>query len=106
MIPSRKIARQAFIALPIAGMAYTWAADYLSAFGGDLGKVLSKGTIAGGLATAIEFAASQATRDAGKRLESELWSRWDGPPSVHFLRHRDTSFDSVTKADTTDALSS
>jgi hypothetical protein len=84
-----------FIAAPLAGMAYTWMPDHLD---GDILKALTKGTIAVGVAAAVAFITAQMTRDMGKKLEGRLWPKWDGAPSVRFLRHRDASLDGVTKA--------
>lgn len=44
------------------------------------------------------FALAQLTRDAGKRIEPALWASWGGPPSVRFLRHRDTTIAAGSKA--------
>ena len=85
------------IALPLALICYTWMPDSFAVLEGGLGKALSKGALASGLFAAVAFVVSQATRDAGKRLEARLWPEWDGSPSVRFLRHRDTAIDSVTK---------
>jgi len=31
----------------------------------------------------------QISRDAGKRLEPQLWDSWGGPPTTRLLRHKD-----------------
>ena len=85
------------IALPLALIGYTWMPDSFAVLEGGLGKALSKGALASGLFAAVAFVVSQATRDAGKRLETRLWPEWDGSPSVRFLRHRDAAIDAVTK---------
>jgi hypothetical protein len=33
----------------------------------------------------------QLGRDAGKRLQADLWRSWGGPPATALLRHRETS---------------
>lgn len=43
------------------------------------------------------FVLAQLTRDAGKRIEPALWASWGGPPSVRFLRHRDTTIAAGSK---------
>ena len=55
--------------------------------------------LGGGAFLAIgAFVLAQLTRDAGKRIEPALWTCWDGPPSVRFLRHRDTTIAAGSKA--------
>ena len=41
---------------------------------------------------------SNVARDAGKGIESRLWSAWDGKPSMAMLRHRDTRIAASVKA--------
>lgn len=40
---------------------------------------------------------SRIARDAGKRIQNELFDKWGGMPSVQLLRHRDTRIDPHTK---------
>lgn len=40
---------------------------------------------------------SFVVRYCGRKLESSLWSKWDGPPSTKFLRWRDSFFESAYK---------
>lgn len=55
--------------------------------------------LGGGVFLAIgAFVLAQLTRDAGKRIEPELWASWDGPPSVRMLRHRDTTMAGGSKS--------
>ena len=35
--------------------------------------------------------------ELGKRLETRLWQRWLGPPTVRFLRHSNEEFNAVTR---------
>lgn len=44
------------------------------------------------------FFLSQLARDAGKQREKTLFQEWGGLPSVAVFRHRDSRFDSITKA--------
>lgn len=39
---------------------------------------------------------TQLARERGKKLESALYARWDGKPSVAMLRHRDTRLNAPT----------
>lgn len=43
------------------------------------------------------FLLMSLSRDMGKRLEPSLYSEWGGKPTTQLLRHRDTTFDHVTK---------
>lgn len=40
---------------------------------------------------------TQVGRDRGKKLEPELYTSWDGMPSVSLLRHRDSRISTITK---------
>lgn len=47
---------------------------------------------AGGLLLGvILIVASQLARDAGRRIQPDLWARWGGSPTVQLLRHRSTN---------------
>jgi len=35
----------------------------------------------------ISYLLGQIAADAGKRLEKNLWTKWQGPPTTRFLRH-------------------
>jgi hypothetical protein len=48
------------------------------------------------LAAAYLFAG--IARSAGKRIEDDLFRKWDGVPTTAMLRQRDTTLDAVTKA--------
>jgi len=43
------------------------------------------------------YVLSRAVRDAGKRLQDELFKKWGGAPVTQLLRHRDQHFDAHTK---------
>jgi hypothetical protein len=44
------------------------------------------------------YALGRASRDAGKRIQEDLFLKWGGPPTTQLLRHRDLTFDPHTKA--------
>jgi hypothetical protein len=44
------------------------------------------------------YALGRVARDAGKRLQDELFAKWGGPPTTQLLRHGDTMIDAHTKA--------
>jgi hypothetical protein len=44
------------------------------------------------------FLLAQLARDAGKKRERALFTRWGGMPSVAIFRHRDPRLDAITKA--------
>ena len=46
----------------------------------------------------MSYAAGQFAAEFGKRLESGLWRKWDGPPTTRFLRHGDGEFNPATRA--------
>lgn len=50
-----------------------------------------------GCLAALASLLSHLARDIGKRREPKLFSRWDGAPSVRFLRHRDTTLPEATR---------
>jgi hypothetical protein len=51
----------------------------------------------GGFAFLV-YVVSHASRERGRRIETALWESWGGAPSRQMLRHRDPTFDPVTKA--------
>lgn len=53
----------------------------------------------------ISFLLSQIGADFGKRLEKDLWLKWDGPPTTRFLRHGNNEFNEVTRGRIHDKLS-
>lgn len=59
----------------------------------DLGEL----TFAGILGLAVLTLLAQLGRDRGKRLEPALFRSWGGPPTTRLLRHRDDTFDPITK---------
>jgi hypothetical protein len=77
------------VALPVAGVAYTWAPFALT---------WAKGSAAAAALGAAAYTLSHVTRDAGKRLEERLLVKWGGWPSTAVLRHRDSTFDEISKA--------
>lgn len=44
------------------------------------------------------FLLTQLARDAGKKHEASLFTKWGGLPSIAIFRHRDARLDAVTKA--------
>lgn len=77
------------VALPFATIAYAWS---------PFDVTLAKGSLALTVFIAVGYALSHLVRDAGKRLEERLLVAWGGWPSTAVLRHRDTTFDAVTKS--------
>ena len=65
-----------------------WFPDDVTLLGGLLGLI---GLFGGAIGLA------QIARDRGKRLQSELFKRWGGAPSVLILRHRDCHINPNTK---------
>ncbi len=57
---------------------------------GALGSLLAS--------TGAAFFLGQFGRHFGKKKQSTLWSRWDGPPTTRFLRHRNTQFNAIQRA--------
>lgn len=45
----------------------------------------------------VSFLLGQFGADFGKRLESNLWHLWDGPPTTRFLRHGNSEFNENTR---------
>jgi hypothetical protein len=43
------------------------------------------------------FLLTQLARDAGKKHEASLFTKWGGLPSIAIFRHRDTRLDAITK---------
>jgi hypothetical protein len=50
------------------------------------------------IALAVCFVLSQVARELGKREEKSLLAKWGALPSTSILRHRDSTFDPLTKA--------
>lgn len=44
------------------------------------------------------YALGRIARDAGKRIQDDLFGKWGGAPTTQLLRHRDTRIDTHTKA--------
>jgi hypothetical protein len=44
------------------------------------------------------FLLTQLARDAGKKHEASLFTKWGGLPSIAIFKHRDTRLDAITKA--------
>jgi hypothetical protein len=79
----------AIVALPIAVTMTSWAplpTEWAKWLTGTVGFSF------------IIYIAAHISRERGKRLEQQLWKSWGGAPSRTMLRHRDPSFDPVTKA--------
>jgi hypothetical protein len=55
--------------------------------------ILAVGVGGGGAFFVAHFA-----RDAGDKIQAQLFKDWDGMPSVAILRHRDKTIDRITKA--------
>ena len=55
----------------------------------------------GGLASfvflPISYLCRQIGGDFGKKRESALWDKWDGPPTTRLLRHGNTEFNQITR---------
>lgn len=43
------------------------------------------------------YALSFLVRHYGKKIEPDLWAKWDGPPSTRFMRWRDQTWNAVLK---------
>lgn len=63
------------------------------------GQVWQKAILALCGTCGVPFLIANITRDAGKKLEAKLVSKWGGMPSTIMLRHSDSYFDSHTKKD-------
>jgi len=59
----------------------------------SLAQFLSSGVVL----VILVYTASFLVRYLGRRIESAIWRRWDGPPSTRFLRWRDTHFGDEVK---------
>ena len=55
----------------------------------------------GGLASFVllplSYLCKQIGGDLGKKRESALWDKWDGPPTTRLLRHGNTEFNQITR---------
>ena len=45
----------------------------------------------------FSFLASQIGADAGKRIEKNLWRKWEGPPTTRFMRHGNQEYNGITR---------
>ena len=45
----------------------------------------------------LSFLTSQLGADFGKRLERNLWKKWNGPPTSRFFRHDNDEFNPITR---------
>ena len=45
----------------------------------------------------LSYLCRQIGGDFGKRCESALWNKWEGPPTTRFLRHGNSEFNSNTR---------
>lgn len=50
------------------------------------------------VACGAAYALGRVARDAGKRLQDELFAKWGGAPTTQVLRHSDSVIDAHTKA--------
>lgn len=75
--------------LPIAGVAI---GQY------SLNLDLAKAALTFGLSIGTFFLLANIAREAGKRLEPQLYEEWGGMPTVQMLRHRNSRIDRITKA--------
>jgi len=50
-----------------------------------------------GVTTSLFFLFSQIGRDKGKKLENEMWEKWEGTPSTQILRFSNDTIDLHTK---------
>ena len=95
---------------------YTWQARTLPvyfvgapavlAIGSTLpeGLNLSFAGVSGLVLVPVSFFLSQVAADNGKRLETELWRSWGGPPTTRFLTHGNTEFNAETRLRTHNRL--
>ena len=55
----------------------------------------------GGLASFVflplSYLCKQIGGKVGKKRESALWDKWEGPPTTRFLRHGNTEFNQITR---------
>lgn len=58
---------------------------------------LLKAAISLMIACGVPLLLSSIARDAGKKLEERLFTKWGGMPSTQLLRHSDSHFDAHTK---------
>lgn len=75
--------------LPIVVMLLSLYKDRLTALGAIFSALLACGAL---------FLLSDAARQLGKKREKALWRKWGGTPTTQVLRHRDGTFDSVSKS--------
>ena len=45
----------------------------------------------------LSYLCGQIGGDLGKKCESGLWNKWDGPPTTRFLRHGNSEFNTMTR---------
>ena len=70
------------------------------------GLQLPLGGAAAAVFVPISFFISQIGADFGKRLETQLWEKWGGPPTTRFLAHGNQEFNEVTRGRVHDRLRS
>jgi len=75
------------VALPVGLATYAWVPDVFS--GSNMAWPV---TLFGGVALLL----AQLGRDRGRDREPFLFSLWHGKPTTRMLRHRDTTYDSIT----------
>lgn len=75
--------------LPIVGVA-------IGEYG--LKLKLSEALVTLSVSIGVFFLLANIAREAGKRLESQLYQAWGGIPTVQMLRHRESRIDRITKA--------
>ena len=50
------------------------------------------------------ISSARVSADAGKRLETDLWNSWGGPPTTRFLTHGNAEFNAETRLRLHDSL--
>ncbi|PTU78909.1 hypothetical protein DBO86_11680 [Pseudomonas indoloxydans] len=61
------------------------------------GNVLGRTILSVLVACGVAYALGRIARNAGKRLQEELFAKWGGAPTTQIMRHRDATIDVHTK---------
>jgi hypothetical protein len=69
------------VVICLYGSGHPWATSSVSALG----------------FCGVGYAIGRLARDAGKQRQESLFAKWGGSPTTQLLRHRDTTFDPLTK---------
>jgi len=67
-------------------------------FTGQISNQLSQFLTGGAILLTLVYLFSFLVRHNGRKIEPELWSSWDGPPSTRIMRWRDTTIGEKTKS--------